>query len=252
MDWWFPLQAMALTAIALVVGAFAFLHLAGPLLVWRKHRMEARVEFAPAVPEAAIAAAPAEFQRANGSLQQLGFRHVAATLYRAFGSESTIVLYRREDDPVVAVLHWARSGAEAMVVAEFDQRFADGSRASLGNGALPSMLPRPAGDRAWHLSGVEDMAELWQRFRRLRDRLDAAPIAPDPGTELAEFEEDFNAHLRFLRERGFYSAPDANGHATMSLPSAFRMSWRLLWPWKPLLLARERRRALRMTDPEPA
>jgi len=131
-------------------------------------------------------------------------------------------------------------------VVEFAQPYCNGSCLSLSNNPYPPLFPRLPIKLAYQLAGTRHLWELLERFRRVRERCGLKdPVTVPEGGEIACLEQFMNTEAAALRERGLYAAKcDDKGYRRLTLKGAYVLSWKLVWPWKPLCVWLARRRAL--------
>jgi hypothetical protein len=224
---------------------FAFMHLVAPLFVLRTHRVPCEYRFPPADLAATLAEATEPFRATCRQLADLGFSPVAAGRLGLSNASTAFVLFRRPGDPCIATAMLGRSALGTRVVVDFTQPYRDGTCLSLGNNPYPPLFPRLRMKVAYQLAATRPLSELHERFRRLRERSGLRdPVTAPEGTELAALEKFMNAEAAALREQGIYAARCENGFRRLTLKGAYLLSWKLLWPWKPLRVWLARRRAL--------
>jgi hypothetical protein len=224
---------------------FAYMHLVAPLFVLRQHAFPCEYRFPPADLAATLAEATESFRETCRAFADLGYSPVATSRLDNSNSSTAFVLFRQPADPCIATAMLGRSALGTQVVVEFAQLYRDGSCLSLSNNPYPPLFPRLRIKVAYQLAGTFSLGELLERFRRLRERCGLQdPVKVPEGGELACLERFMNAEAAALRERGLYAAGCENGFRRLTLKGAYVLSWKLLWPWKPLRVWLARRRAL--------
>jgi hypothetical protein len=238
-----------LTLAGAVAFYFAFTHLVGPLLVLRRHGVPCEYRFPPADVAATLAEATEPFRGTCRQLADLGFAPVAAGRLDHSNSSTAFVLFRRPGDPCIAAAMLGRSALGTRVVVDFTQPYRDGTCLSLSNNPYPPLFPRLRMKVAYQIAGTRPLWELHERFRRLRERCGLAdPVTAPDGGELAALERFMNAEGAALRAQGIYAEGCVNGLRRLTLKGAYLLSWKLLWPWKPLRVWLASRRALAASD----
>jgi hypothetical protein len=224
---------------------FAFTHLVGPLFVLRRHGVPCEYRFPPADVAATLAEATESFRATCRQLADLRFSPVAAGRLGLSNASTAFVLFRRPGDSCIATAMLGRNALGTRVVVDFTQPYRDGTCLSLSNNPYPPLFPRLRMKVAYQLAGTRPLWELHERFRRLRERCGLQdPVTAPEGGELAALERFMNAEAAALREQGVYAARCDNGFRRLTLKGAYVLSWKLLWPWKPLRVWLARRRAL--------
>lgn len=224
----------------------------GPLVVWRTQTMDAdppveRLEIGAVTPDGR-----AFLEKASGELGEVGFRvlgvfRVGAA--RSVKSVTTTTLVLHEDaDGVGAVaalveatgptLSEAQRARFRQLHVEIAVRFEDGSSISVSNAPTLSVFARPPERVAYVLRGVSDATQLVELHRRLvrHDRAGRRPeTQPDAPEERLRrsLRRELESQLApsYLRRDGDVFRPTLKGAALMV--------WKLLPPWKNVLLARE-------------
>jgi hypothetical protein len=229
-----------------VLGLYlAFTHLVAPLFVLRSHRVPCEYRFPPADVAATLAEATEPFRATCREFAELGFSPVAAGRLDNSNTSTAFVLFRQPGDPCIATAMLGRSALGTRVVIDFTQPYRDGICLSLSNSPYPPLFPHLRIKVAYQLAGTRHLWELLERFRRLRERCGLQdPVMAPEGGELASLERFMSAEAAALRERGIYAAGCENGYRRLTLKGAYLLSWKLLWPWKPLRVWLARRRAL--------
>jgi len=224
---------------------FAFMHLVAPLFVLRQHGVPCEYRFAPHDLAATLADGTDAFRATCKALAALGFAPATASRVDMSNASNTFMLLRRPGDPCIASVMLLRNAFGTQVVVDFTQPYRDGSCLSLSNNPYPPVFPRLPIKVAYQLDGTFPLWELHERFRRVRERCGLQePVTVPEGGELACLDQFMNAEAAALRARGLYADGCDKGYRRLTFKGAYVLSWKLLWPWKPLFLWRARRRAL--------
>ena len=266
------IAAVAAIALATFVGLVLLLYLVGPLLVRATVRLREDQPVRPlgknALPLASIAAK----KRVGPSLEELGFMPTADLFSRepAFDLTITIHVYEQaEAGRSAAILvpfpHAGSSGPlgddgrpldrEAKAgpwTLDFCTLYGDGAELDTTLSSNPSVLLTSGRKRSLQVDHLEppDLYRLHLIREARREREDAAfgdalvrhlPDADDPATSINTQLLHEYAEMRAI---GYLRRDPADPRANkLTLPAAYRTTWRTLWPLKPILLARARRRA---------
>lgn len=239
-----------LETLAYVLGGYiAIMHLAGPLIVLRKNRFPCSCDLSPLAWPDTLEAGGQRFRECHGEMVSLGFVPVAASNFGLPHSSTPFIIYRSDEDPVVATLMFNRSGASEHVVVDFTQRYTGGHHLSLTNVKIPDIYPRWEMKQLYRLPGCADIPELFLRFQRLRRRKALGEHASvPPGKELEIVKAFINAEWLHLCNIGFLQRECAAGTRSLTLRGAYSATWKLLAPWRWLLGVRDQANAKRLSD----
>jgi hypothetical protein len=232
---------LALLVCALVPLLLPFV--AAPLWMRSRHRQAADPVYAPdddTLPPAA--------KRIAAGLRELGFedrgtwRHDGSTL--ATGRLILLEHPRTLDAAKVLVV---TTGNRTSISLVFQTRFEDGDEAVTANTRVIAGFPAPPGVTVAWVPDVRDVASLHRVHEQFRDALGGARkrvgIGPDP----AAFLRDGSARVQAnWVATGYYAPDEVRGVLRPTWKGAVLITWRLLWPVKPLYRARRRRSTRRL------
>ena len=237
------------TLAYLLGGYIAVMHLAGPLVVWRKNRFPCSCELPPLAWPDTLEAGGQRFREGHEEMVSLGFVPVTASNFVLSHSSTSFIIYRSDEDLVVATLMSSRNGASEHVTVDFTQRYTGGHHLSLTNAKLPDIYPRWEMKLLYRLPRCADIPELFLRFQRLRRRIALGEHASvPPGKELEIVKAFLNAEWQHLCNTGFLQRECVAGTRRFTLRGAYSASWKLLAPWRWLLGVRDQAKAKRLSD----
>jgi hypothetical protein len=188
-------------------------------------------------------ALPADSRELIAGLVALGFedrgvwRHAGGPV--ATGRVALLEHPRTRDAAKVLVV---TAESRVAVILAFQTSFADGSEVVTANNRVLSGFSRlPDVTAAW-LPDVTDPAALFRVHEQLRDALGHGqtrlPVGPDPAAFLRAGVE--RTHAKWLTT-GYYELDEARRVLRPTWKGAVLVTWRLIWPVKPLFRARKRR-----------
>jgi hypothetical protein len=128
-------------------------------------------------------------------------------------------------------------------------RFADGTEVVTGNSRLIAGFPAlPEATVAW-LPELRDAASLYRVHAQLRDTLGGSHERVGIGDDPAAFLRDGSVRsLANWVATGYYAFDPVRGVVRPTWKGAALITWRLLWPVKPLFRARRRRGTRQLLD----
>jgi hypothetical protein len=139
------------------------------------------------------------------------------------------------------------AGTKVSVTLAFQTRFADGTEVVTANNRVTAGFPVPPEVTAAWLPEVRDPAALFRVHDQLREAVGRAntpvPIGPDPAGYLRDGST--RTHDKWV-SAGYYRRDEGARVLRPTWKGAVLVTWRLMWPVKPLFRAR-RRRATRET-----
>lgn len=216
------------------LGWLLFQHLVSPLFVYRLHRGPDRYSFVPAECETYISESSPAFLQHHNELGLLGFSPVAASVLELSHSRTSFVLYKNDLDQCVAMIMNATNKLGETLVLDFTQRYEGGKHLSLTNSPVPSVYPGWNKKVMLRFPKVKKVTDLFHIFKNVRGKFNYEnPIAFPSGRELQMVEEFLNEELQNLVDRGFMRIE--GGKQRPTLLASYLISWRLTWPWKPIL-----------------
>ena len=218
--------------------------LVAPLLVYRNQYFPGRYVLPAQDLAAFLHVRGAAFLFNHQQLLELGFKPVGASGFAMSHSTSSMIIYRRDEDLLTASLLATSQPNGELAVMEFNQLHADGVALGVNNSPIPGVYPPWWRRRSYRLRGVTDAATLLDRFQAIRARMARTDVVPLPaGEELQTIANYMNDELQAMTERGFLRPADPDGKARLSLRGAYQACWKLSWPFKPMLDARDLRQA---------
>jgi hypothetical protein len=236
--------------LAALVGSLALPlllpFLAGPVLMRARSWQSVDPVYTPDVENRL----PATARRAAADLRVLGFedrgtwRHDGAA--RATGRVILLEHPRTRDVARVTVV--TALGRQSIVLG-FQTRFADGTEVwTANNRTLTGFPPLPEVTVAW-LPEFRDAVALYRIHAQLRDALGGASARIGIGADPAAFLRDVSTRsLANWVATGYYALDAVGGVVRPTWKGAVLITWRLLWPVKPLFRARRRRATRELLD----
>jgi hypothetical protein len=134
------------------------------------------------------------------------------------------------------------AGARRQVTLLFQTRFDDGTEIATANNQVTAGLPSlPEITQVW-LPEVRDARQLGRIHNQVRDSLGAGKKRVAVGPNAAAFlTAGRDRQLAHFVETGYFSFDETNGVYRPSWKGAALMTWRLLWPMRPVYRAWRRR-----------
>jgi hypothetical protein len=133
----------------------------------------------------------------------------------------------------------------------FETRFEDGTKVGTANNQITAGLPSLPETTSLWLPEVRDARQLYRVHDQVRDRVGLGKkrlsIGPDPAAFLTAGRDHMLA--RFV-ETGYYYLDEPRGVYRPTWKGAVLMTWRLLWPIRPLYRAWRRRPTRRLLREE--
>jgi hypothetical protein len=184
----------------------------------------------------------------RAELRALGFadlgtwRHLGAN--RVTGRVALLEHPETFDVAKVLVI-WSR-GSESVSLM-FQTRFADGTEAVTANNRVTAGFPRLPGITAAWLPEIRDPEELCEVHEQLRDAVARGQPRVGVGSDSAKFLRDGSRriHANWVAT-GYYRLDDDRGVYRPTWKGAVLITWRLLWPIKPLFRAWRRHKTTRL------
>jgi len=252
-----PRQLGQPTFLYVVAAALLAPYVAGPVMVHRTQRTSLEPTFQafdPLGPDA-----PPELTQAynaiQGELARLGFAVVQSYSNRSVNNAvGYITLFQNRKTAEVARLLVSVSVRgvvrNAAVLFKYNTDFGDDSLVLTYNGRSPWIYPRrPPPYHAFNFPDVTDPGRLLELHRALVRRIGGGQIRRDP------LGADPDAYLRrteYLQPQAYHMAcgysyrDEAAGVQRPTWKGAILVTWKLLWPLKPLGLALRRNKARRL------
>ena len=228
-------------------------YIGAPVLLY----VSLKISVHPTLQPAALSALPPElihyFIENSQRLQAEGFQSLRE--YTLDGEEG-------DSKTTLATLAHAETGDRAVITAlllrfeedwrplmqyvEITARFEDGSRLVSTNRREPDWFPARGAKRVFRFAPAQDCRELYRLHRRAAalHAPESPPVSIPPEADsavllLQEFREDCESQRR--AKTLFFDA--ARGVYRPTLRGAFRLTWRLLFPFRAALLLQDRARA---------
>jgi hypothetical protein len=178
------------------------------------------------------------------ALRQLGFidcGHWQCTGHSRATGQITLM-----ENPLtldVAKILVTAAGTRRAVTLLFQTQFQDGTEIATANNQLTVGLPSLPGITALWLPEVRDPIQLYRIHDQVRDLMGLGmkrvSVGPDPAAYLTAGRNRMLAHFVVT---GYYYLDEARGVYRPTWKGALLMTWRLLWPIRPLYRAWRRRR----------
>jgi hypothetical protein len=194
---------------------------------------------------------PSRARVAAKELEALGFENLGT--WRHDGSARAtgwVILMHHPRTLDVAHVMVVAAGNRRTVSLMMLTQFADGTEAATFNSPVVVGFPSPLGLTGAWLPEVRSAAALYRIHVQLRDALRGAGgcgawVGPDP----AEFLRNRSARmLAAWVEGGYYAVDEEQGRVRPTWKGAVLITWRLLWPVKPLYRAGRRRATRRLLE----
>ena len=251
-----------------------------PLLIWKTFRMEAKPTIESVSPEDLPNIVRDSFANTFEELSEVGFEHEGAYFlpHAVSNVKSLLALFVNHQDKTCAMgaVMYAEVGTEWQIQAnytEFATEFEDGGEVSTGNQHAPGSFPNNEKKVATIHPTIKNVARLYEAHKAMvrKHSSNRRPVinaiqkfGGDYGAAVAagmRQEFDHATSCGYLKiwgeesERGQssvnspYAPPAESSQGTSfvaTLKGAFLMTWRELWPIKPIVvnrrLARDKRR----------
>lgn len=222
------------TAVYVLGGWLLLKHLVAPLFTYWLYRGPDRYSFTPVDVEMFMSERSEHFHHLDSEMRSLGFSPIVASALALSHSVTFFALYRNSLDPCAAMIMSGTNKLGETLVLDFTQRYADGVHLSVTNSPMPWMYPRWRKKVMLQLSKIREPRLLYEKFKNIRTKSNLFnPTALPVGRELQIVEEYLNEELQELVAKGFMKLE--GGQQRPTLKAAYVMSWRMTWPWKPLL-----------------
>lgn len=221
-------------------------HVLGPVLVWRNERVPVSYEFPPLEVSSFLDRQTPAVHDGAAQLQALGFVPAAASVLERPNMKTSFLLFRHGTDPASAMLVVISHAKGSLLYTEFTQRFSDNTFLDVMSSTSPSIYPEDARKLLYRFPRLP-IPELYVAFTRLRAGLQPHKAPTQTlavGSELADLARWMNLETTSLVERGYFTPTDG-GQVRLTPKGACLFTWRLVWPWKPLLNSIELARARR-------
>ena len=124
----------------------------------------------------------------------------------------------------------------------FQVRYTDGTEVVTANNRVTAGFPPLPGITVAWLPAIRDAVSLYRIHAQLRDALGGGRTRVGAGRDPAEFLRDGSARsLANWVATGYYELDEARGVVRPTWKGAVLVTWRQMWPIKPLYRARRRR-----------
>lgn len=203
------------------------------------------------------------FVEVREQLNPLGFEPVAYLMTNEMMSKNKLCLFvlenRQEQDLVAAISLVSVAGDKHRALAfyvEFSTEFEDGTEINTNNSTDPGSMPETSCIRLWKIHGMRDMAKLYQVHKcRLEPLADAQKLdLPQTLDSVKKNQASTMRQLDALVKAGWFKAVDGGKRYGLRWPSAIRLGWKEIWPFKSLrrrqLRSAARRRLRELSLPE--
>lgn len=248
-DWitWAILPALALAFVA-------FIYLVAPLLIKKSQYHKAERDLQPTTMDDLNATARDGLRRAVHDLRGEGFEVVGNYTTRGSvpGSTSVAALFvnRASGDFADGYFVANQQGEfyrETWTVV-IRTRFTDGTEISTASSPSPSIFPVDRRQDFINPYWIKDGRLLYAIHRARVERSGRAAdprVLPEPGQEQEFLRAEHRRELGRVADAGYLWLDEPAGLYRMTLKGAYIMTWRMLWPLKPLRSAARRRKARR-------
>ncbi|MBO0699000.1 MAG: hypothetical protein J2P46_11445 [Zavarzinella sp.] len=193
---------------------------------------------------------PTAARRAADDLRALGFRDRGT--WRHDGSAQAtgrIILLEHPRTRDVAKVMVVTTNRRRSVTFVFQTRFADETEAATTNTRHAVGFPHLPGQTVAWLPEVREAGPLYRVHAQLRDAIGGASERVGIGPDAAEYLRDGSARsLANWVANGYYALDADRGVVRPTWKGATLITWRLLWPLKPLYRARRRRATARLLE----
>ncbi len=225
-----------------LVPLFALNGLA-PLLIKRIQKLPARVKFEPHDDREFLLSRGEEFHQLSSDIRRIGFEYVGSSFMKDSHSETNFSLYCNDIEKAGAMVVHMENNAQSFTYVEFSQLYANGTMLDVGNASEVSAYPKMDLKISVKYPKVRDVAELYSRFKVVRESLKNSEIVvPFDTSNGFEIVERFMAkESDILVEKG-YCLPeiDSEGKRRLTLKGAYLITWRSVFPGKKIQAAIER------------
>ena len=224
----------------------------GPIMVRFKSTAAVNPTFDEIPDEHARALFPPNFFTTIHEFEALGFSLVCHLSSSAITSRvhTMVSLLINQSTMTFAAIGFARTlntqAPVAVSYVEFTAEFEDGSELDTGNISTVRVFydsPRKTIVRIPHL---KDPNALYQVHLYLMKQRKVPPCLPPPGTEKEHFIKSVRESLAEQAELGFYVLDETKQRYRQTWRSAYRGTYRLLWPLKQIHQRRQEREGRRI------
>jgi hypothetical protein len=243
----------------LLLGIVALFYVGGPILVRLTMKQKAAPVFEPLHPDKTPAEAARHFEEAGRALSGEGFVEATRLALSGFTPNTTILLAAFENhatqDAAIAVAAYVdvRETTQLKTTyVEFSNAFTDGRSVSTNNSAELSVYREPEW-RVMTQFQVKDCALLYRIHQALvqRARGTKKPLPRRDGWD-ALLREAIVREITSQIEPGYMQLLPSADYYAPTWKGAFLMTWKLLPPFKGILLrARERRAEKTLAELQP-
>lgn len=230
--------------IALGIGLLLAMYCLLPLLVWKQQGAAADFTLQQLPAGLFLAERNAEFRDWHAALLGLDFEYLGSSQLGFSHATTFVSLYRHSNGLTGTVATVGNAQMEANML-EFTQLYADGSVLSVNNSNQVSVYPRLAYKRSYRLPSIRDARVLMKIALKHREPYNSPRSTLTPGKEFEEVGAWLQREQEDLIRMGYMQTGlRADGLRGLTLKAAYFMSWKLLWPCKGLLDAKQRRDGL--------
>lgn len=244
------MTVFAVALAVLILGPVLLSYTLGPFLIWRQQKLQTVFAFESLAWDSFLAKRNAVFQGHARALDELGFARVGASVLRDSHSTSWFGLYWSAEYRLAAMIVSIDSPVQSLSYLEFSQKYSDGSILNVSNNHMLGAYPDTARKITLlcpELQQAEDLLAAQQQIRR--GLVSGQYLAVDYPVEsgFAEIEKLLQQESDTLVQRGLaHAAIDADGKRALTFWGALIMTYRMLPPWRQLLVWRNRQRARRL------
>ena len=194
---------------------------------------------------------PKQARRIVAELCDLGFADLGTWLHLGGANRATgrVALLEHPETLDVAKVLVVWTQRSASVSLAFQTRFADGTEAATANNRVTAGFPAPPGITGAWLPEVRDPEQLCHIHEQLQDAIGQGQprvgVGSDPADYLREGSE--RTHASWVAT-GYYRLDEECRVYRPTLKGAILITWRLLWPIKPLFRAWRRHQTTRLMN----
>jgi hypothetical protein len=241
---------LPIVSLILLAASFVLPFVIGPILTFRRPGIKGDGAFVQVSEEAARLRFPAKSFQSVAQLEQIGFSLVA---HLVSGDEITrvhsmITLMSNRDSKTIAQI--ARAFTTKHVVNKtveciaFVSEFADGTEIVTNNNPMVGIFRKIPTRRLLNLPQIDDVWRLHHiHSHYVSERADVPLVFPAPGKEIEYYQQAYKKVFNEQTSAGYLYFDEDTQRYRYTLMSAIIFTWRLLWPVKPILIARKRYRA---------
>lgn len=236
--------------IAIPLAYIAFMHLLGPVLVFRSERQPAAYLFTQLDEREFFSRRSETFIMLDYEMRNLGFDHAGSSLLENSNTASYFTLYVKPGEALTATLTTIESPLGDFTYAEFSRIFHDGSSIEVNNAPISPLFPRKPSRMQLRYPHINTLTSLYEAMQRVLSAHHGSAMAltVTQGEAFQQLETQMNGELKELVQGGYYSARVIDGYRPITLKGAILFSWKSLWPWQTLRQRHDLQRSRRQLE----